>query len=68
MEDRHCAVAPLPGVTNSDCFLFGVYDGHGGDEASEFCAKNISQLLVRNSKFRNNPKDALVKAYEKLDT
>jgi len=67
MEDRYCCVSPLPGVSNSHCSCFGVYDGHGGDEAAEFCSKNISQLLVRNSKFRKKPEDALVQAYEKAD-
>lgn len=67
MEDRCCCLTPLPGVSNADCCLFGVYDGHGGDEAAEFCSKNIAQFLVRNSKFRKNPQDALVKAYEKAD-
>lgn len=67
MEDRQCCIAPLPGVANADCCMFGVYDGHGGDEAAEFCSKNISQLLVRDSKFQKKPEDALLKAYEKAD-
>lgn len=67
MEDRHCSVAPLPGALNSGCSFFGVYDGHGGDEAAEYCSKNLSEFLVRNSKLRENPGAALLKAYEKAD-
>jgi protein phosphatase 1L len=26
--------------------LFGVFDGHGGSEAAEFCLKNIGQFII----------------------
>lgn len=37
MEDAHCVHLDIDGATNRA--LFGVFDGHGGSEVSEFCAK-----------------------------
>ncbi|XP_078175151.1 putative protein phosphatase 2C 32 [Carex rostrata] len=44
MEDRHLSMPYFNGETKTA--LFGVFDGHGGSEAAEFCSKNIGQFIV----------------------
>ncbi|XP_016550392.1 probable protein phosphatase 2C 60 isoform X2 [Capsicum annuum] len=44
MEDAH---AVYPNLDTSASF-FGVYDGHGGDEVSKFCAKFLHQEVLNH--------------------
>ncbi|KAJ4785534.1 Protein phosphatase 2C family protein [Rhynchospora pubera] len=44
MEDRHLAMPCING--DSKTALFGVFDGHGGSKAAEFCSKSIGQFIV----------------------
>ncbi|KMZ70772.1 putative protein phosphatase 2C 30 [Zostera marina] len=44
MEDRHCAGVDIGG--QSKLAFFDVFDGHGGAEAAEFCAKNLLENVV----------------------
>ena len=44
MEDRVLCAAPLD--QDSALHVFGVYDGHGGTEAAEFCQKNLPGTFV----------------------
>jgi hypothetical protein len=43
MEDAECI------QVDADCAFFGVFDGHGGSEASEFSAQNLIQYLKADS-------------------
>jgi len=43
MEDEHNICMELDG--HPDIALFGVYDGHGGDQASAFIAANLPRIL-----------------------
>ncbi|KAK4354419.1 hypothetical protein RND71_026613 [Anisodus tanguticus] len=47
MEDAH---AVHPNLDTSTSF-FGVYDGHGGDEVSKFCAKFLHQEVLYHEAF-----------------
>jgi len=47
MEDRVVGSTPLG--SNSEYFFFGVYDGHGGSEASQFCQDNMAQAVAAAS-------------------
>ncbi|KAF3335220.1 putative protein phosphatase 2C 32 [Carex littledalei] len=44
MEDRYLTMPYFNGETKTA--LFGVFDGHGGSEAAEFCSKNVGQFIV----------------------
>jgi len=64
MEDAHI-VAPdiAPEIS-----LFGVYDGHGGMEVSQFISRHLIQLLLENENFKKkNYSGALKEVYLKLD-
>jgi serine/threonine protein phosphatase PrpC len=65
MEDRSCAVLNLPGVENAS--LFGVFDGHGGDQASEFIASNFPTIVSSCLATGAEPADALVEAFRQMD-
>lgn len=47
MEDAH---AVYPHLDTSTSF-FGVYDGHGGDEVSKFCAKFLHREVLNHEAF-----------------
>lgn len=47
MEDAHIAQLDVkPGVS-----VFGVFDGHGGQEVAKFCSKYFVDTLKKNAKF-----------------
>jgi len=52
MEDAYIA---LPEVTPEvrHCGMFAVFDGHGGDEVSKFCAKHIPEELAKLPSFQD---------------
>jgi protein phosphatase PTC2/3 len=59
MEDAHSIHQPLdtlntliessfstsPSLTRHDCVFFGVYDGHGGTQASEYCREFLPSMI-----------------------
>lgn len=46
MEDA--SMFKLNFLENKDWMLFGVFDGHGGNLVSNFCAKNFQEILKNN--------------------
>jgi protein phosphatase 1G len=64
MEDAHVSQLKLPGAP--DVALFGVFDGHGGKEVSQFCAKYMPQLIA-GVVGEFGPEKALVEAFHKMD-
>ena len=48
MEDSHICQINL----EKDIDLFAVFDGHGGHEVADFCAKYFSSCLKENENFK----------------
>lgn len=42
MEDTHTIVIPFAGVHGQA--LFGIFDGHGGDEVAKWCNKHYPEV------------------------
>jgi serine/threonine protein phosphatase PrpC len=42
-EDRFVNKRSFKGMTYNGCF--GVFDGHGGDKAAQFCKERITDML-----------------------
>ena len=53
---------------SKEIFLFAVFDGHGGVEVSQYCAKQLPQILQANEAFQRGeyPK-ALEETFKALD-
>jgi protein phosphatase 1G len=49
MEDAHIAQR----FANTDCYVFGVFDGHGGAEVAQFCSKYMPDELEKNQDFQS---------------
>ena len=49
--------------------LFGVFDGHGGNEVAKFVQNHFTEEFLKNQNYlRNDPKTALEETYDKMDT
>lgn len=71
MEDAHIAIPCLGAVSSSSSpgwqqtALFGVMDGHGGEQVAQFCQCHLPNELARES-----PQDAgaaLISAFHRMD-
>ena len=49
MEDSHIANLNI----GQGIYLFGVFDGHGGSEVSEFVKRHFTEELLKNTNFKN---------------
>ncbi|PUU73056.1 phosphatase 2C-like domain-containing protein [Tuber borchii] len=61
MEDTHAAVLDLqnpddPTKAGSEgrISFFGVYDGHSGEMAAEFCGQNVHKILAKQPAFKDS--------------
>ena len=67
-EDRVIHVQDIQGINGHDYKVFGVLDGHGGDECSSFCQTNlpitIEEHLAMAPNHEGSEKSALIKAFE----
>lgn len=65
MEDAHvCQEVRLP--TGETGTIFGVFDGHGGDQVALFAAQNIKKILEEELK-KSNIAQALEATFMRLD-
>ena len=67
MEDA--LIVNLSMGQGGDAALFGVFDGHGGREVAEFCAREIETILQGLESFqRQEYETALRECFIELDT
>ena len=64
MEDRHVVHGMLGGENVS---LYGVFDGHGGSQAAQFCKDNVGKAVVKAVEFPQHPEEALTEAILGID-
>jgi protein phosphatase 1L len=63
MEDRHVALFDVtPGL-----HVFGVFDGHGGDAAADYCTDNIPVHIKTSLAAGKDMDDTLTNAFHKVD-
>ncbi|KDO19430.1 hypothetical protein SPRG_15420 [Saprolegnia parasitica CBS 223.65] len=65
MEDRYVAVGTLNGDATAS--FYGVFDGHGGDGASEYCAEMMCNNVIQDPMYAKYPKEALTKGFLRTD-
>jgi protein phosphatase 1L len=60
MGEEGSSVEPLGGGWRSAATsLYGVFDGHGGDRASEFCRQRLPHNVVAQASYRSDLSEAL---------
>ena len=64
-EDAHVASISLGDKKNID--VFGVFDGHGGKEVSQFVSNHFTQELVSNKNLEVDMPQALKETFLKMD-
>lgn len=47
--------------------FFGIYDGHGGTECSEFLKDNLHSLIVYQEEFLKDPKKAIIIGFSEAE-
>ena len=67
MEDSHITDLDLGPSNNTQ--IFGVFDGHGGNEVAKFVANHFTEEFLKNQNYlRNDIKRALEENYQKMDS
>lgn len=62
MEDAHTL------IVRPDLALFGIYDGHGGAETSNFCAEHLPEFILQSEAFtQGDIAKALIDGFVNLD-
>ncbi|CAI5728423.1 unnamed protein product [Peronospora effusa] len=65
MEDRHTAIASLNGDPNQS--FYGIFDGHGGEGAADYCVQAMCQNVIREPSFNKEPVEALKNGFLRTD-
>eukprot|EP01118_Nematostelium_gracile_P001710 TRINITY_DN1177_c0_g1_i1.p1 TRINITY_DN1177_c0_g1~~TRINITY_DN1177_c0_g1_i1.p1 ORF type:complete len:414 (-),score=130.23 TRINITY_DN1177_c0_g1_i1:89-1330(-) len=63
-EDAHIAIYPLD---DKGTAIFGVFDGHGGANASHYCAEELPKNLTERKSFQTDKRKAISKAFAVTD-
>ena len=64
-EDAHIAALSLGNKKNID--VFGVFDGHGGKEISQFVSNHFTEELIKNKNLETDLSQALKETFIKMD-
>ncbi|XP_066931681.1 protein phosphatase 1G-like [Clytia hemisphaerica] len=65
MEDAHCAMPDFDGKNNA---LFGVFDGHGGEEVAVYVSQNLHKFILDcDSYMEGEIESALKEAFMNID-
>ena len=64
-EDAHIAVVSQGEKKNID--IFGVFDGHGGKEISQFVSNHFVEELIKNKNLESDMSQALKETFIKMD-
>ena len=66
MEDSH--INDLDIGPSNKTQLFGVFDGHGGNEVAKFVQNHFTEEFLKNPNYlKNDPKKALEETFQKMD-
>jgi len=65
MEDAHLSLPQLPGQDWQHVALFGVMDGHGGEQVARYCEKYLPAEISKGSS--QDMGGALIDAFHKID-
>jgi len=68
--DSHATLQLSPisqAESKSNYAFFGVFDGHGGNEAAEFVSKKLHTNIVGNAKFDKDPEMAIQEGFMKTE-
>ncbi|ETN16255.1 hypothetical protein PPTG_06434 [Phytophthora nicotianae INRA-310] len=65
MEDRHTAMADLNGDPKQS--FYGIFDGHGGDGAANYCVQAMCQNVIREPSITKEPAAALKNGFLRTD-
>ena len=61
-EDRH---QEMKGSGATDSSLYGVFDGHGGYRASQYCKDYLLKCIAGDAEFEENPAKAMFRSFFK---
>ena len=64
-EDAH--IAALSKGENKNIDVFGVFDGHGGKEISQFVSNHFVEELIKNKNLESDMSQALKETFIKMD-
>jgi serine/threonine protein phosphatase PrpC len=65
MEDAEATITNYGGKPTQA--FFGIFDGHVGPQCSKYVSQNLPKLLLKESSFGSDTKDALTSAFFKCD-
>lgn len=61
-EDR---LNMMKGLGAVDSSLYGVFDGHGGYKAAQYCKEVLLQSIIKDAEFEKNPAQAIFNSFYK---
>ena len=67
-EDRYEMSSTSSSLKTDKCSLYGVFDGHGGYKAADFCKQHLLGDIMSHSSFISDPKEALIQSFCHTDS